>query len=495
VTRVRDTLRARSLALAVMTALLAAPLAAGVAHAGGRTLDLLPEEDNSPLGTNRTIKADISAPPDAGTEVNIDFEVTGPSDPDNGNTPATPDRTCTIPAGATRCTVGYVGTIAGEDIDRGWIDEDGVNATVEADMAEGLDRYAEPGSHVDPDSTDVVETLWFGGLTASTTMDCTPEALAASVGAGGRVSCTVVRQSTGERVPGVHVDGENLSGANDTDGVAFDPADYDDLCVTGTNGTCSFDLADRFPVAEAGAANVCVWADEDADDGFHATEEFDGGDCTESLDAPDSDNRTDVLRVTWRYERSLLASAITPKSYLESFTMSGDVTSDDPDCSGGADVDITKTLADGTKRNIGSVRSDADGHFSMMLSADRNATLSAAAAAGELCNAAVSRGVRMLVHKKVALGLSRSTVARGRRVRIRARIAPCAGKAGQRVVLFRSLNRGATFARVGSKATNDGCVAVFERRVRRHTVFRVWSPKQDPNHLGGTSIAKAVDVR
>ena len=112
-TRVRGTLGARSLALAVMTALLAAPLAAGVAHAGGRTLDLLPEEDNSPLGTNRTIKADISAPPDAGTEVNIDFEITGPSDPDNGNTPATPDRTCTIPAGATRCTVGYVGAVAG----------------------------------------------------------------------------------------------------------------------------------------------------------------------------------------------------------------------------------------------------------------------------------------------------------------------------------------------------------------------------------------------
>ncbi|MDQ3879296.1 MAG: hypothetical protein M3290_13260, partial [Actinomycetota bacterium] len=55
---------------------------------------------------------------------NIDFEVTGPSDPDQTNSPASPDLTCTIATGASSCSVSYTGTAAGTDTLRGWIDAD-----------------------------------------------------------------------------------------------------------------------------------------------------------------------------------------------------------------------------------------------------------------------------------------------------------------------------------------------------------------------------------
>jgi hypothetical protein len=485
--------RARSLALAVGVALLAAPLVGAPAQAAGtRTLNLTPEEDNSPVGTNRTIKADLSAPVGAGETVNIDFEIVGPSDPDNGNSPASPDRSCTVPEGATRCTVGYVGTVAGEDFDRGWIDEDNNDSTTEADGAEGFDASVDPGAP-EPDGTDVVETLWFGGLTASTTMDCTPEASVATVGSAGRFTCSVVRQSTGGAIAGVLVDGENLSGANDPDDVSFDPADYDDLCVTNANGTCSFSISSS-PEDDAGQADICFWADEDADDGFHATEEFDGGDCTEAIDAPESDNRTDVASMRWKYPRSITVQGPGQTSYGDAFTLEGSV-SGPAQCASAVDVKLTRVFSDGSKSVVGSVRTDSNGHYSLALRADRGASYTAAAVESDLCRAAISADRRVSVHKKVALSVSRKTVARGRKVRVRARIAPCAGKAGQKVVLYRSVDGGASFARIGAEATNDSCVAVFKRRVRRATIFRAWSPKQDADHLGGTSLPKMVRIK
>ncbi|HYP23252.1 MAG TPA: hypothetical protein VEV43_06745, partial [Actinomycetota bacterium] len=124
-------------------------------HPANTCLDLEPEVDSNPTGTAHTITATVRtiagagqgsfgtctgpAPTFSGGTVNIDFEVSGPGDPnEDGPTPETPDLTCNVGAqlGAS-CTVSYTSTRAsrtatdvpeqeaGADEIRGWIDHDG----------------------------------------------------------------------------------------------------------------------------------------------------------------------------------------------------------------------------------------------------------------------------------------------------------------------------------------------------------------------------------
>jgi hypothetical protein len=125
---------------------------AGASHAD-RTLDLTPEGHNNPVNDRRNVIATLSVPPDtASGPITIHFEMTGdgdsgPSGPGSGiegsvntpdgNTPETPDRTCTIEVEATECRVYYRSPVLGFGQIRGWIDHD---ETVEADMNEGLMR-------------------------------------------------------------------------------------------------------------------------------------------------------------------------------------------------------------------------------------------------------------------------------------------------------------------------------------------------------------------
>ncbi len=88
----------------------------------------------------------------------IDFEVTGVSDPDSSDSPATPDMTCTVPQGHYACWVGPSATDAGTQTIRAWIDVDRDDATVEADIDEQQDETTVAGSSAEPDTTDV--SLW-----------------------------------------------------------------------------------------------------------------------------------------------------------------------------------------------------------------------------------------------------------------------------------------------------------------------------------------------
>jgi hypothetical protein len=133
-------------------------------------LDCVPETDSDPVGTTHTITC--TARDAANALVNgvpIDVEVTGVNDPDNGNTPLTPDFTCTT-AGQGTCNIvdSSANNTAGLTTYRAWIDRDGTNSTVEADLTEGRDEVVTPGADAEVDDTDVVTKSWFGAPTAVT---------------------------------------------------------------------------------------------------------------------------------------------------------------------------------------------------------------------------------------------------------------------------------------------------------------------------------------
>ncbi|HWL65863.1 MAG TPA: hypothetical protein VNP73_07805 [Actinomycetota bacterium] len=95
----------------------------------------------------------------SGQETEIDFEITGESDPDDSDTPESPDRTCTIPRDDDTCRITPPSSAGGFQVTRAWVDADNSNATVEADLNEGQDESEDPGE-VEPDFTDVVYWGW-----------------------------------------------------------------------------------------------------------------------------------------------------------------------------------------------------------------------------------------------------------------------------------------------------------------------------------------------
>ena len=118
---------------------------------------------------------------DGANGVHVDFELTGgPGDNDigsAGDTPTSPDLTCTTTGGgpgvAATCAVAYaeLDNAGGTDALRAWIDADGTNSTVEADLGEGRDETSGsvadcaagttgPGDVTEPDETDCVSRAW-----------------------------------------------------------------------------------------------------------------------------------------------------------------------------------------------------------------------------------------------------------------------------------------------------------------------------------------------
>jgi hypothetical protein len=97
------------------------------------------------------------------TGVNVDFEITGIRDPDDGDSPSSPDMTCTVAQGAGGCSVYPPSSGGGTQEIRGWIDFDSTDSTVEADTTEGYDEDAEPGEQPEPDATDVAVWMWTHG--------------------------------------------------------------------------------------------------------------------------------------------------------------------------------------------------------------------------------------------------------------------------------------------------------------------------------------------
>lgn len=176
-----------------------------------RIIDCSPETDTNPTNSDHSITC--TAQNVNGQTINaagIDVEATGANDPDESNTPTSPDFSCTT-AGNGSCSITHgpagEGTTneAGTTTYRAWIDEDGSNASSEADNAEGREEGAQPGSTADPepDGTDVVEKEW---RSTATTITMTPETDSATVGVCNPF--TIVASDADGPVQGVTVDVE-----------------------------------------------------------------------------------------------------------------------------------------------------------------------------------------------------------------------------------------------------------------------------------------------
>ena len=328
-------------ALAMIFALVVPLAGVAVANHGTRTLQLTPETDDNATGTTHTITATLDATPDAPAgptnDIEIDFEIAGPGDVDGGDTPLSPDRTCTIANPDVSCTVTYSSTVVGTDTIRGWIDHDKNNANSvssgEVDTAEGPDAGNPsveeppggtdvPGDQTEPDETDVVAKTWFGGLPGGAALDCddasgddTETNQVTGPASSETYTCAVVDTGPTPDTPiaGAVIDAENLDGANDPDNsAAAGTADFNDACTTGANGTCQVTIASS--ESQAGPADICFWVDEDVDNVFDpAGVEPDGGECGEAVGAAENDDLTDVVNKTWAAP-AVTTITITPGS-------------------------------------------------------------------------------------------------------------------------------------------------------------------------------------
>lgn len=177
----RATTRGTVTAVAVLAGALAYIAPASATHEA-RSLQVTPEIQRTFGGKTTTLRASID--PAAGADgVAIDFEiVTGPNarmDGNAANTPQSPDLDCEIAEGDSSCSVSYQGRKrSGRDRVMAWIDHDEDDSTTEADAAEKPDTGGPPeepgcpvaecgpsdtsgeGDSPEPDSTDVVLSLW-----------------------------------------------------------------------------------------------------------------------------------------------------------------------------------------------------------------------------------------------------------------------------------------------------------------------------------------------
>ena len=190
-------------------------------------LQVFPEVDTNPTGSTHTLTAFSS---EAGLEVDFEIEsgpavrincapaagtnpCAGGTASDDGNTPLSPDLTCTtvaVSGGQFACQVFFTSDSPGTNVIRAWVDDDKNNTTFDADSTEG--RFAGgadctnqtltagggaqigtgsgqadptgagncgtgtavPGDRTEPDDTDVVSKTWQGAF-AQGCVDAEPE--------------------------------------------------------------------------------------------------------------------------------------------------------------------------------------------------------------------------------------------------------------------------------------------------------------------------------
>ncbi len=225
-------------------------------------LDCTPESGTNPVGgpdSSHEITCtvtDSSAKPFLGAEVDFENETTNVNDPDDNATrtdsglppaggPETSCSTSDEPDSDGTCSVTYDSEgETGTATIRAWVDEDGDNATDEADGSEGIGQ-------ADSDGTDVVSKSWVGS-----TVDASPETDSNPVGTEHTITATTSAASQ-------EVNFNVESGPNSDDGEPLGTTS-DGECTTDDNPagghTCSFSYTGS---GGAGQDNIRVWIDTD----------------------------------------------------------------------------------------------------------------------------------------------------------------------------------------------------------------------------------------
>lgn len=275
--------------------------------AEGGGLDAEPENATRELGASHTITVSIydqEGDPLVGrTKVNFELFEDSPSD-DDGNSPQTPDHTCTSASDRSSCAVTFTNTSsAGTDLVCVYMNEvpqmDDDAAGGECGGEEVRDADDSTGTAERPvpedDDIDVVEVTWTAPVAAR--LDCQPETATAPSGSSHRLTCEA-RNSGGRLVPGAVVAVE-ATGANDPDSSdSRQSVDFD--CVTGANGTCSIAHGpSRGGSSGTGETQYRAWLDADDSD---RTDESDPTEARDEAASPGSRTEpdgTDRMQVTW----------------------------------------------------------------------------------------------------------------------------------------------------------------------------------------------------
>jgi Ca2+-binding RTX toxin-like protein len=267
-------------------------------------LQCTPEEAVNSAGRGHTISC-IATNDDGNrvADVLIDAEAVGDNSPD-GDTPTSPDFGCetesddpTTPTTneAGRCQFRHGPGGQGSTVNVGtttyyaWIDEDGVDDTVEADRAEGPSENQDPGGRPEGDGgddTDVMVATW------TPVLDCLPETIALIPGSGHTATCSV-RDGASNPLSGRNVDIE-ATGVNDPD-AANSPLLPDFFCTTDANGLCPFTHPAALTTA-TGRTTYRAWVDLDNND---ATFEGDSAEALSSTGGKAEPDDTDVVEVNW----------------------------------------------------------------------------------------------------------------------------------------------------------------------------------------------------
>lgn len=243
-------------------------------------LDAAPDEANRWLGHETFVNAglfDQFGNPYTAAATTIGFELFAgsPSDTD-GNSPSTPDATCSTASGKSGCFFKYSrSATAGWDSFCVWVgatpamgtDADGqetCNGETVADPDEMHGIYA----HAPGDKVDVVRVAWFSGPQRGLDCDDQPntagsdhQAVPTLEGAASQVTYTcTVRNDGGGAVTGTDfaIRAEVRGPVNDpdaTDGASFGSSDY--TCNTGSDAVCTITVGQA--EGETGATEICFY--------------------------------------------------------------------------------------------------------------------------------------------------------------------------------------------------------------------------------------------
>lgn len=401
------------------------PLAgSAVASHGNRYLDVNPETSKAALRARVQMSATLKDPAtqqasQVNAQVTINFEVDGPGDP-SGDGPdfSTPDLTCNIKAGSSGCRKGYanIGGTTGDDTIWAWIGDTAL------DQTEGLNGKTMPGVQAEPDGTDLIGATWFAGLPATGSLNCNPDTSIVQAGSAKTFTCTVQDQSTNPatRLSGWEIDAENLSpSVNDPDNSSsgnktadYDGADAGTACVTNGSGQCAMTIPSETP-GQAGLAHICFWVDEENDQSFHPPSvEWDGGLCdTETAGAPENDNRTDVVALSWKLHRTIsLKSSKSSVKRGKTFRLSGAIkrtttgaAGPASTCRGSQTVIVRRDVLRDGKRNVfsklKSVKSGPQGRYHTMVTGRKSARYKTTLDPGSRCYKAASSPKTVRVHR------------------------------------------------------------------------------------------------
>jgi len=311
-------------------------------------------------------------------------------------------------------------------------------------------------------------------------------------------------------------DAEGTAAAGGTQGEHDDPAGSDRKHIESVDGTAD-DGTYRFALSTdiAGGTQVTVWADQDGDDQFCATEPFDiasiGWQQTPPTPAAQpfdeqvcaaspsptgtgTASPTDTGTGPGPVRTVTLAASRNKTVAGKTVTLSGQVTAPETSCEDNELVQIHKrTHGKANFKEFAEDATDANGAFQLSVLIKKNADYRAVLTAHDNCSQATSNEETVLAKVKLFIAIGDKTVNRGDIVRIKVAIRP--HHDGSKVIL--QFKKGNKWKRFRVDDANKRSVASFRFKAKWNGVrkFRAKWPKQHVDHEANRTTPRKVTSR